>query len=95
MAQVAFGQHHVLLLDSAGKIYSIGRHHYGVLGLGHVTDEVHVPTWVEGVEDPSVEIGCGMSVSNAVTTTGDAFSWGMGYNLQVILNRIIFLRSFA
>jgi len=34
LAQVTFGQHHILLLDATGKVHAIGRHDYGVLGLG-------------------------------------------------------------
>jgi len=86
LAQVTFGQHHVLLLDGAGKVYAIGRHDYGVLGLGEeVTSEVHVPTHVGGelADKQCYEIGCGSSVSYAITTEGQAFSWGMGTNLQV------------
>jgi alpha-tubulin suppressor-like RCC1 family protein len=41
---------------------------------------------VEGLGDPATEIGCGTAVSFAVTNTGNAFSWGMGNNGQVILN---------
>jgi regulator of chromosome condensation len=73
-----------MLLDQEGKVYSLGRHDYGVLGLGeNVNSEVHTPTLVEGIVDPSVEIGCGTAVSYAVTKNGDAFSWGMGTNGQV------------
>ena len=86
LSQVVFGQHHVMLLDSAGKVYSLGRHDYGVLGLGEgVTAEVHVPTQVRGEleTEACVEIACGTSVSFAVTSTGEAYSWGMGTNLQL------------
>lgn len=86
LSQIAFGQHHVMVLDSAGQVYSIGRHDYGRLGLGAISKEVHSPTMVEGLGDPATEIGCGTAVSFAVTNTGNAFSWGMGNNGQVILN---------
>ncbi len=75
-----------MLLDSAGKVYSLGRHDYGVLGLGEdVTSEVHVPTQIKGELEtqPCVEIACGTSVSYAVTASGHAYSWGMGTNLQL------------
>jgi regulator of chromosome condensation len=75
-----------MLLDSAGKVYSLGRHDYGVLGLGEgVTSEVHVPTLVKGELETQacVDIACGTSVSFAVTNTGEAYSWGMGTNLQL------------
>ena len=83
---MTFGQHHVLLLDGAGKVYAIGRHDYGVLGLGEeVTSEVLTPTFVEGAlaEKQCYEIACGSTVSYAITTEGQAYSWGMGTNLQV------------
>jgi regulator of chromosome condensation len=89
LAQVTFGQHHILLLDSAGKVYSIGRHDYGVLGLGDgLTVEVRIPTRITGELErfPCVEIGCGTSQSFAVTESGDAFSWGMGTNGQLSLD---------
>ncbi len=83
---MTFGQHHILLLDARGKVYVIGRHDYGVLGLGEgLSEEVKVPKVLEGnLSDKScVEIGCGSSVSFALTTEGSAFSWGMGTNQQV------------
>jgi alpha-tubulin suppressor-like RCC1 family protein len=86
LAQVAFGEFYVLLLDSAGKIYSLGTHHFGVLGLGDVADEIHVPTPIDAIETPAVEIECGMVASYAITTQGEAFSWGAGDSCQVILN---------
>ena len=95
LAQVAFGQHHVMLLDAAGKVFSLGRHDYGVLGLGDdVTAEVSVPTLVQGIQTPAVEIGCGTAVSYAVTSEGEAFSWGMGTNGQVNLNCNLFVLFF-
>jgi alpha-tubulin suppressor-like RCC1 family protein len=57
LAQVVFGQHNVMLLDGSGKVFSIGRHDYGVLGLGEdVTAEVHVPTKVNGELSNKVSI---------------------------------------
>ena len=84
---MTFGQHHVMLLDGSGKVHAIGRHNYGVLGLGEdLNEEVTVPTHVGGKLEGKqcCEIGCGSSVSYAITTEGKAFSWGMGPNLQVI-----------
>jgi alpha-tubulin suppressor-like RCC1 family protein len=84
LAQVAFGELYVLLLDSAGKVYSVGTHHFGVLGLGDVGNEVHVPTPIDALESPAVEIECGMVASYAITTQGEAFSWGAGDSYLVI-----------
>ena len=86
LAQVVFGQHHVMLLDNAGKVYSLGRHDYGVLGQGEgLTSEVKVPTQVLGdlEKEPCYEIACGSAVSYALTTSGTAYSWGMCTNLQL------------
>lgn len=89
LAQVTFGQHHVMLLDARGKVFSLGRHDYGVLGQGEdLSGEVNFPTLLEGnlSNKACVEIACGSSVSYAVSTDGNAFSWGMGTNGQLSLS---------
>uniref|UniRef100_A0A8C7F560 Regulator of chromosome condensation 1 n=1 Tax=Oncorhynchus kisutch TaxID=8019 RepID=A0A8C7F560_ONCKI len=76
------GQHHTVCLDSAGKVYSLGRAEYGRLGLGQGAEEKSEPTPVEGLDLAQV-VACGASVSYAVTKQGSAYAWGMGTNLQL------------
>lgn len=76
------GQHHTLCLDSEGHVFSLGRAEYGRLGLGEGAEEMSEPTLVTGLE-PVCRVACGTSVSYAVTREGDAYSWGMGTNMQL------------
>ncbi|XP_029486051.1 regulator of chromosome condensation-like isoform X2 [Oncorhynchus nerka] len=76
------GQHHTVCLDSAGKVYSLGRAEYGRLGLGQGAEEKSEPTPVEGLDEAQV-VACGASVSYAVTKQGSVYAWGMGTNLQL------------
>jgi regulator of chromosome condensation len=82
-----------MLLSGDGKVSSLGRTDYGVLGIGEtMQNQVRVPTAVEGslFGKFCVEISCGTSVSYAVTTLGEVFSWGMGSNKQVEYNLLFF-----
>ncbi|KAM7301217.1 regulator of chromosome condensation [Ixodes scapularis] len=76
------GQHHTMLLDGEGCVYTMGRHDYGRLGLGTDCTEQETPRKVPGLP-PYVDISCGDSVSFAVTAEGRVFSWGLGDNHQL------------
>ncbi|ETE69318.1 Regulator of chromosome condensation [Ophiophagus hannah] len=76
------GQHHTVCLDSEGKVYSLGRADYGMLGLGKEVGEKNTPTAVPGLPK-STSVACGERVGYAVTEDGHAFAWGMGSNLQL------------
>ncbi|CAN7991219.1 unnamed protein product, partial [Ixodes hexagonus] len=76
------GQHHTLLLDEQGDVYSMGRSDYGRLGLGSACGDQTTPQKVPGLP-PCVDIACGDSVSFAVTKEGKVFSWGLGNNGQL------------
>ncbi|XP_072045282.1 regulator of chromosome condensation-like [Amphiura filiformis] len=81
---VAGGQHHTVLLDTEGKVYSLGRVDYGRLGLGEQTKESNVPALITDLADKHVtSIGCGTSVSLACTKQGEAYAWGMGSSFQL------------
>ncbi|XP_022092763.1 regulator of chromosome condensation-like [Acanthaster planci] len=78
------GQHHTLILDTKGKVYSIGRTDYGRLGLGDECKESYKPAQVAVLDaEEVVTIGCGSSMSICTTKKGDVYSWGMGSNLQL------------
>lgn len=76
------GQHHTICLDSEGKVYSLGRADYGMLGLGEGVEEKSTPTAIPGLPK-ALSVSCGERVGYAVTEDGCAFAWGMGSNLQL------------
>ncbi|KAF4529591.1 hypothetical protein B566_EDAN017940 [Ephemera danica] len=77
--------HHTVALDEEGKVYSLGRHHDGRLGLGvNSTNDVVKPTVVPALQDKiCTQVECGSTVSFALTDNGKVFSWGFGENLQL------------
>ncbi|XP_071965662.1 regulator of chromosome condensation-like [Antedon mediterranea] len=78
------GQHHTVLLDTKGKVYSLGRIDYGRLGLGGNVEESHVPRMLEKIKKSNVtSVDCGASMSIASTKEGEVYSWGMGSSLQL------------
>jgi regulator of chromosome condensation len=69
---------------SVGKVYSLGRHDYGRLGLGSDSDTVGLPTLIPALADVKcVEIACGNCVSYAISDKGKVYSWGMGSSSQL------------
>lgn len=84
MINVACGQHHTLFLTRTGRVYSAGRHNYGMLGLGKVDKEVCPAKRVDSLESPVLDISAGINTSFAVSNDGKLYSWGMsGPNLGV------------
>eukprot|EP00795_Rhopilema_esculentum_P002594 gene2594-790_t len=80
----AGGQHHSLVLDGKGVVYSVGRAEYGRLGLGDDAKETLEPTKVHGLVNLQIkQIACGEACSFAVSSGGDLYSWGLGSNLQL------------
>ncbi|XP_033122882.1 regulator of chromosome condensation-like [Anneissia japonica] len=84
ISEIVGGQHHSLLLDNKGRVYSLGRIDYGRLGLGENVEESHKPQIVETIKKKKVtSIDCGASMSIAATKEGEVYSWGMGSSLQL------------
>ncbi|KAF4532349.1 hypothetical protein B566_EDAN003652 [Ephemera danica] len=68
----------------SGKVYSLGRHHDGRLGLGESCDVTLNPTLVPALQDKiCTQVECGSTVSFALTDNGKVYSWGFGQNLQL------------
>ena len=81
---IASGQHHTIVLDSAGKVYAMGRAEYGRLGLGDDAKETSTPVQVTALDgNPICKVACGEAVSLAISNKGDLFSWGFGSCLQL------------
>lgn len=81
---IASGQHHTIILNSSGKVYAMGRAEYGRLGLGEDAKETSTPVLVAALDsNPICKIACGESVSLAVSSKGDLYSWGFGSCLQL------------
>ncbi|CAL1289009.1 unnamed protein product [Larinioides sclopetarius] len=82
--EIAGGQHHTLILDSDGLVYSMGRKDYGRLGLEDNAGDKSSPTLITSLENEKCSnISCGDAVSFAVTEEGSLYAWGMGCNCQL------------
>ena len=79
--QIAGGQHHTVLCHN-GSVYVMGRKEYGRLGLGGEGEEPHLPQKVPALTDIG-SVAAGVACSYAVARTGEAYSWGMGTNMQL------------
>ena len=78
------GQHHTIMVNGDGVVYSFGRVEYGRLGLGEDAKETAVPLKVPKLADKNVKsVACGDSTSYAITKEGHLYSWGFGTNLQL------------
>lgn len=78
------GQHHSILVDGKGTVYTFGRAEYGRLGLGEDAEETPVPKKVVSLANENVvSVACGETVSFAVTEKGHVYSWGLGTSLQL------------
>jgi regulator of chromosome condensation len=80
------GEHHTLILSNDSKVYSIGRMHYGRLGIGlpreHL-DQCRPLTEITLLEQTSIrDIICGAQTSFA-SDEGKLFAWGFGTTLQL------------
>ena len=81
---IASGQHHTVLLDAQGKVYTIGRAEYGRLGVGEDSKETSTPVQVKSLQSEIIgKIACGEAVSFAVSHSGELYSWGFGSCLQL------------
>lgn len=85
MTSVACGQHHTLFLTKTGRVYSAGKHLYGMLGLGSsIKEEVCPARFIESLGNSILDISAGINTSFAVNRTGQLLSWGMsGTNLGI------------
>lgn len=78
MIGVACGQHHTLFLTRTGRVYSAGRHNYGMLGLGKIDKEVCPAKRIDTLADSTItNIDAGINTSFAVSDTGELYAWGM------------------
>jgi regulator of chromosome condensation len=82
IVKIAGGMHHTLFLDNKGKVYSIGSHRYGCLGIGDIKEDVQKPLQIASLTD-IVDISANTSVSYAINKYGKVFSWGSNYSKQL------------
>lgn len=74
--KIAGNQHHTLMLDDKGRVYACGRHEYGRLGLGRITEDPAQPTLIDSLPGQIVDIACSVTASYAVSARGELYSWG-------------------
>lgn len=82
IVKIAGGMHHTLFLDNKGKVYSVGSHRYGCLGIGDIKEDIQKPTQIDNLTD-IVDISANTSVSYAINKHGKVFSWGSNYSKQL------------
>ena len=71
-----------LLKINIGRVYSMGSHRYGGLGLGRIEADVSFPTIIPNLTD-IVEIAANTNTSYAIDSKGQCFSWGSNYSKQL------------
>lgn len=75
-AMIALSDHHALGLDTKGRVFVIGREHYGRLGLGKGSGDVTKLTEIPYFKDIKVTyVSCGPSTSFAVAENGKYFTF--------------------
>lgn len=82
LKKVIGGMHHTLFMDTNGRVYSMGSHRYGGLGLGKIEADVTFPTIIPDLTDV-VDIAANTNTSYAVKKDGKAFSFGTNYSKQL------------
>ena len=75
------GEHHTVMCTD-GVVKVVGRKEYGRVGLGEDAEEPKNLTPLRQLESVTT-VASGGSCSFAVTKQGEAYSWGMGTNLQL------------
>ena len=81
--RVSCGAFHTMILTTDGKVFSMGREDYGMLGIGSREDSLSggsmCPTLIERLSDKRVtDISCGGWHSILLTDSGDLYSCGKG-----------------
>lgn len=76
---ISAGIHHTLILDERGRVFGLGRSDDG--RLGSIQADSNELRQIEGLSK-IVEISAGSSVSFAIDSDGNVFSFGMGLTLQ-------------
>lgn len=77
------GMHHTLFLDTLGRVYALGSHRYGGLGLGKIDADAQTPVRIESLGSDIVDIAANTNVSYAINKAGRVFSWGTNYSKQL------------
>lgn len=80
--KISGGQHHTLVLTKDKKVYAIGRHDYGRLGLGQLKEDVTELKSIDKLKN-IVDISAGEAQSFAIDSNGKVYAWGMGSSLQL------------
>jgi regulator of chromosome condensation len=75
--RISGGQHHVLALSADGRVYSLGRSHYGRLGVGPIEEDAQPNLRRVKLPGKCVDISAGTAASFAVTETGQLYAWGI------------------
>jgi alpha-tubulin suppressor-like RCC1 family protein len=82
------GKNHVMLLNKQGHLFSYGYGEYGMLGRGRQV-YTSVPTKIQNLVNQKVEkVVCGYHHTLALTSGGDIYSWGRGFEGQLGLEHI-------
>ena len=76
------GMHHTLFLDTEGRVYAVGSHRYGSLGLGKIEADLAKPQLIPGLKN-IIDIAANTNVSYAIDASGKVFSWGTNYSKQL------------
>lgn len=74
------GSAHNIVVDSNNRCYTWGKCHYGQLGHGEMDQNELVPRPVAALNDVKIKaVAAGDSHVLAITTTGQLYTWGVGF----------------
>jgi alpha-tubulin suppressor-like RCC1 family protein len=79
--QVSCGEDHTaFVVEPSGQVYSMGSNQDGKLGVGQAAmRSSNVPCLVENLQG-IVKVACGSSHTLAISESGQAYSWGLGFS---------------
>eukprot|EP00397_Hematodinium_sp_SG-2012_P031466 GEMP01033403.1.p1 GENE.GEMP01033403.1~~GEMP01033403.1.p1 ORF type:complete len:565 (+),score=117.86 GEMP01033403.1:48-1742(+) len=82
VADIQFGDKHILALTEKGQVYSWGDNKEGQLGAGDTARRME-PHLVEGIGDAAVQVVCYKDSSFMLTAKGVIFAWGCNKNSEL------------
>ncbi|KAI7690827.1 RCC1 and BTB domain-containing protein 2 [Sarcoptes scabiei] len=76
LIKLCSGHRFVLALNDKGQCFSWGNNKFGQLGLGKSLSQISRPVLIDSIEEPIVDIACGLNHALVLTKNQEIFSFG-------------------